>query len=283
MLDFIVFFFANSMSGQAVNRNVCVKHIPVVVNAIKKLEQQIQNNNTIKEFPFELTFSSDPYYCTPFLRINGEDAVTNKVGPLYSKNTFPNDFIIEGQEVPFSTKFDKKTVMPIQLYHTDFVSNVTDEILDPIATNTEINGETKTVTTYVQFSTEIRLNADNLSESTSNKLWNILTNNEIISLIAQQTKNPVDKDGNPLTPINVRVEMYPSWNHPEEFHFNFGPNNGSTISSACDHLTIFSPSRSSTVRVAIYGNSVRLNNDTLTSGMLFNPYGQTVTMTLRYR
>jgi hypothetical protein len=256
-----------------------------VVNAIEGLKRQIANNG-IKEFTFELTFSSDPYYCNPFLRIadQGEEGViTNNSGPRYDKTHFSEDFKVEGKDVPFSTKFDKRTVMPIQLYHTNFVSNVTDENLDPIATNTKIDDETKTVTTYVQFSTEIRLNADKLPESISNELWNILTHNEIISIVAQQTKNPVDKDGNPLTPINVRVEMYPSWNHPEEFHFNFGPNNGSTISSACDHLTVFSPERSPTVRVAIYGNSIRLNNDTLTSGMLFNPYGQTVTMTLRYR
>lgn len=271
------------MTRGTVNRDIQSMHIPVVVNAIEGLKRQIANSG-IKEFQFNLTFSSDPFYCTPFLRINGQSPVLDKSGPYYGKKYFPDDFKAEDdQDVPFSTKFDKNTVTPIQIYHTDFACNVTDETLDPIATSTVVSGETKTVTTYASFSTEVRLNADNLPESTSNDLWNILTNNEIVSLIARQTKNPVDDEGNPLTPIKVRVEMYPSWNHSTEFHFNFGPNNGSTISSACDHLTIYGPTQTSGTRVAIYGNSIRLNNDTLTSGMLFNPYGQTVTMTLRYR
>jgi hypothetical protein len=33
------------MSGQSVNRNLCAKHIPTVVNAIKKLENQVMNSN----------------------------------------------------------------------------------------------------------------------------------------------------------------------------------------------------------------------------------------------
>lgn len=258
-----------------------------MVNAIKRLGQQTMDT-TIQEFRFELTFSSDPYYCTPFLRIGqGDDLVVdiNGSGPLYGKHHCPEDFEVGKQPVPFSTKFDKNTVIPIQLYHTNLACNVTDKDLDPIATDAVTSSGTKPATTYVTFSTEVRLNADNLPESTANDLWNILTNNEIVSLIAQQTKTPtgVDSDGNPLPPFPVRVEMYPSWNHSTEFHFNFGPNNGSTISSACDHLTIFGPTQTAGTRVAIYGNSTRLNNDTLTSGMLFNPYGQTVTMTLRYR
>lgn len=37
------------MSGAAINRNLCAKHVPVVVNAIKNLEKQVVNKNNIKQ------------------------------------------------------------------------------------------------------------------------------------------------------------------------------------------------------------------------------------------
>jgi hypothetical protein len=50
------------MSGQAVNRNLCAKHIPVVVNAIKKLEKQVTNNGIKQLVIKNVKFTPNAYW-----------------------------------------------------------------------------------------------------------------------------------------------------------------------------------------------------------------------------
>ena len=51
------------MSGAAINRNLCAKHVPVVVNAIKNLEKQVVNKNNVKQLIIKnVKFTPDAYW-----------------------------------------------------------------------------------------------------------------------------------------------------------------------------------------------------------------------------
>ena len=61
------------MLGQSVNRNLCAKHVPVVVNAIKKLEKQIANKNNVKQLVIKnVKFTPNAYW-----KPAGADPVNN--------------------------------------------------------------------------------------------------------------------------------------------------------------------------------------------------------------
>ena len=53
------------MSGQSVNRNVCVKHIPVIVNAIKKLEKRVMDSGVKQLVLKNITFKTNSFWREP--------------------------------------------------------------------------------------------------------------------------------------------------------------------------------------------------------------------------
>ena len=129
------------MSGAVINRNLCAKHIPVVVNAINRLEKQIASNSA-KELIFEADFTNA---VVKYNNLN--KALSDKYVPYNSSN--------------FDTEFDASGISKTLTHGYGTVLSIT-----PLQSNTDTQGQEYQAA--IAFSLEY--NSEPLSDDILNEL-----------------------------------------------------------------------------------------------------------------